>query len=114
MPPTATDSTLAQGLRRRERLAWEQVYAEHAPRLPVVLDDVVAEHGDTAGIHARETGEDIDERGFAGAVRPEQAMHLGLEHIEVDTLERLDSWELLNEVPDLQDFRHWTTSPRRL
>jgi hypothetical protein len=33
----------------------------------------MAEHGGTAGIHAREAGKDIDERGFAGAVRPEQA-----------------------------------------
>ena len=34
--------------------------------------------------------------------------------VEVDPLERLDSGELLDEVPDLEDGGHCTTSPRRL
>ena len=45
---------------------------------------------------------------------PEQAVHLGLEHVEVDALERLDARVLLDEVADLEDLLHWTTSPRRL
>ena len=60
------------------------------------------------------TGNALDERRLAGAVGAEQAMHLGLEHVEVDTLKRLDARELLDQVADLEDLRHWTTSPRRL
>ena len=45
---------------------------------------------------------------------PEQAVHLALEDVEVDPLERLDAGELLHEVAHLEDLGHATTSPRRL
>ncbi len=69
---------------------------------------------DLAARRLERAGDALDERRLAGAVGAEQAVHLGLEHVEVDTLERLDPRELLDEVADLEDLRHWTTSPRRL
>ena len=44
---------------------------------------------------------------------PEQAMHLALDDVEVDPLERLDAGELLDEVAHLENRGHVTTSPRR-
>ena len=83
----------ARGIARWKRLAHEK--------------DLAARRLDRAG-------NALDQRRLAGAVGAEQAVHFGLENVEVDTLERLDSRKLLDEVADLEDLRHWTTSPRRL
>ena len=74
----------------------------------------LAREQDLAARRLERAGDALDERRLAGAVRAEQAVHLGLEHVEVDALERLDPGELLDQVADLEDLRHWTTSPRRL
>ena len=89
------DASLQRSRRvaRRKRLTQEQ--------------DLAAGRLDDAG-HA------LDQRRLAGAVRAEQAVHLGLEHVQVDPLERLHSGELLDEVANLENLRHRTTRGRRL
>ena len=83
----------SRGVSRRQRLAQEQ--------------DLAA-----GGLHR--AGDTLDERRLACAVRAEQAVNLGLEHVEVDALERLDARVLLDQVANLEDLRHRTTSGRRL
>ena len=62
-------------------------------------------------VHA---GDALDQRRLAGSVGAEQAVHLALEDVEADPLQRLDAGELLHEVAHLEDLGHATTSPRRL
>ena len=79
-------SSTSRTLKNGSNAHFLRYHAERAPRLPVFLDHVVPEHRDTAGIQARETGEDIDERGFAGTVRSEQAEEFATPDIEVHAL----------------------------
>jgi hypothetical protein len=80
----------------------------------VALGKRLVHEEDLAAGRLDHPGDTLDQRRLPGAVRPEEAMHLGLEHVEVDTLESPDSRELFDEVADLEDLRHRTTSPRRL
>jgi hypothetical protein len=90
MPKAKVTGLQTQHLAHAEKWVVHKLlrhHAEYAPRLPVVLCHVVAENSDAAGIQARETGEDIDERRFAGAIWPEQAEELTALDIEIDTLQ---------------------------
>ena len=51
----------------------------------------LAEEQDLAARRLERAGDALDQRRLACAVRAEQAVHLGLEHVEVDALERLDA-----------------------
>ena len=53
--------------------------------------EVVAEHADGARGLVDQRGEDADQRGLAGAVRPEQCEEVPLLHVEIDPLEGLDT-----------------------
>ena len=50
-------------------------------------------------------GEDLDQRGLAGAVLAEQAVHLAGADLEVDAVERSGAGELLHDAAHLQ--QHW-------
>jgi hypothetical protein len=74
----------------------------------------LAKEEDLAAGRLHRAGDALDERRLAGAVGTEQAVDLGRVDVEIDPLERFDSRKLLDEVPDLENLRHSTTSPRRL
>ena len=55
------------------------------------LGDVDAEHADLAVVGRSQALEDLDGRGLAGAVRPEQPEDLARRDIEVDAVDRRTS-----------------------
>ena len=85
---------------------------ERSRRIPLRQRLAVEQDLAAGGLHR--AGDALDQRGLAGSVRTQQAVHLGLQHLEVHALERLDPRVLLHQVPDLEDLLHRTTSPRRL
>ena len=62
---------------------------------PAVVAGVEAEHGDLARGRCLVALEDLDDRGLAGAVRPEQGEDLAALHFEVDASHGLDGAEVL-------------------
>ena len=54
--------------------------------MPRQAGTVGAADGDPAGMRPLEAGEDIDEGGLAGAVRPDQAEHLAAVQSERDMM----------------------------
>ena len=66
---------------------------------------------DLAAGRLDDAGHALDERRLTRAVRAEQTVHLALEDVEVDAVQRLDSGELLDKVADLEDLRHCDHQP---
>ena len=62
--------------------------------------DVVAVEGDPAGVRPLEAGDQIEERGLAGAVRPDDADQLARRHREGDAPVGHDAAEALGDVRD--------------
>jgi hypothetical protein len=60
----------------------------------------VPKYGDAAGIQVRETGEDIDECGFAGAVRAKQAEELTALDLKIDALQGMHGPVAFVHAPD--------------
>ena len=56
-----------------------------------VAHDVVAVGGDGAGRGRDDAADDVDQRGLAGAVRPEQREDLAAADLEVDVLEGVEA-----------------------
>ena len=55
-----------------------------------------------AGVGPVGPGEHLDQRRLAGAVLPQQAVHLARGDVEVDAVERADPREVLDDAPHLQ------------
>ena len=67
----------------------------------VVADDVVAVHRHRAARRIDDAADDVDQRGLAGAVRPEQGEDLAVRDVEIDVLERLEARRVgLRQVRD--------------
>ena len=82
----------AQGFAHIEKRIVDQFlrhHAERAARLPVVAHHVMPHDGGVAGIGAGEPGENGNQRGFAGAVGPQQAKKLARLNVERNPVERL-------------------------
>ena len=76
-------------------------------RRAVILDDVVAADRHAARGRRDDAADDVDERGLAGAVRPEEREDLALANLEVDVLQCLEArGVLLLERGDGNDRRH--------
>ena len=73
----------------------------------IVGEDVVAADGDRAGRRRHDPADDADQRGLAGAVRPEQRENLALVDVEIDALECLEPGSIgLGKVRNRNDRRH--------
>ena len=81
-------------------------HAEHAPRPPVVGDDIGAHHAHLARACARQAGDDADQGGLAGAVRPEQAEELALGDGKAHPGERLQRAVALLDVQGFNGKSH--------
>ena len=81
---------------------------DQRPYGPVIGDDVVTVDGDLAGTWGHDPANDVDQRGLAGAVRPEQSEDLAFLDVEIDILERLEARGVgLRHVLDGDDrWRH--------
>ena len=98
---------IEQVLRRDARVDAELLrqIAEHAADRERVGNDVGAVEGDATGGRLLQGGDDPHQRRFAGAVRPEQAVHAA-RHVEIDPRERLNAVRIgVPEVSDLQPRR---------
>jgi hypothetical protein len=58
---------------------------------------------DVAGVWPVRPGQNLDQRGLAGAVLPEQAVHLARAHLELDAVQRPYTRERLDDVREPQD-----------
>ena len=74
------------------------------------IGDVVAFEHDAAGGRAQHAGQEIDHRGLAGAVRPDQRVPRAFLHREIDVLRGKDAAEALFQSDGLQD-RHRSQRP---
>jgi len=63
-------------------------------------DDVGAHHAHAARVGAREPGDEVDERGLAGAVRAEQPEELAALDRQADAVERAQAAIALLDLPD--------------
>src|SRR5690606_32218065 len=66
---------------------------------------LAAEH-DGARVGPMRPGQDLDERGLAGAVLAEEAVHLPRPHLEIHPVEGPDPGELLDDPPHHQQLAH--------
>ena len=73
--------------------------------LGVVEDRLLAVDQELARVGAVHTGEDLHERGLAGAVLPDEAVHLAAEQLDVPVLERVNRAEALLRVLEGDDGR---------
>ena len=64
--------------------------------------DLLAVHGDRAGVGPQDPGEDLDQRRLAGSVRAEQGVHLARPHRQIDGAQRDDRPERLAHGSGLQ------------
>jgi hypothetical protein len=71
--------------------------------LGVVEDRLVAVQQEAAGVRPVHAGEDLHERGLAGAVLADEAVHLAGEELDVAVLERVDRAEALLGVLEDED-----------
>ncbi|MBI4950708.1 MAG: PAS domain S-box protein [Myxococcales bacterium] len=102
-----------EGAEERERLAHRELGlevrllerdAEPLAQPRRVLLPAATEQGDLARRRLEQPLEDLDRRGLAGAVRPEQAEALPAYHLEVEPVDRDDVAEALHE-PAARDGR---------
>ena len=77
---------------------------EHTVRRAV--GDVLAPQADLALLHALITGDDVEERRLARAVRADQAVDLTLVDLECTTVQRLDAAVGLDHPADLDQGAH--------
>ncbi len=75
--------------------------------LGVVEDRLLAVEHEPAGVGPVDAGEDLDERRLAGAVLPDEAVHLAGEQLDVAVLESVNGAEALLGVLEGED-RAWT------
>src|SRR5690606_36871751 len=80
--------------------------AQAAPRCTVLARDVAPEHAHVAFREAREAGDDVDQGGLAGAVRPEQAEELAAPDREIDALEGMHRAVALVQARNGNSVRH--------
>ena len=81
--------------------------ADQRARGAVVADDVMAVDRDRAGGRIDDAADDADQRGLAGAVRPEQRENLAAADVQVDALERLEAGGIgLGQILDGDDGLH--------
>ena len=81
--------------------------ADHGARGAVVADVVVAVHRHRAGGRIDDAADDADQRGLAGAVRPEQRENLAAPDLQVDALQRLEARGVgLRKISDGDDGLH--------
>ena len=64
---------------------------DHGARGAVVADVVVAVHRHGAAGRIGDAADDVDQRGLAGAVRPEQRENLAAPDLQVDAFQRLET-----------------------
>jgi hypothetical protein len=60
--------------------------------------DVLVERDDLAGRGPQEAGEEVEQRGLAGAVGPHEGVHSALMHLEVDAVDRAEAPERLAQT----------------
>src|SRR5690606_14781352 len=65
--------------------------------------DDLAVPPDLPGVRLVRTGQDLDEGGLAGAVLPEQAVHLAGTDLEVHAVEGLGAGEVLDDAGELKE-----------
>ena len=56
-----------------------------------------------AAVGSDQAAKNVDRRGLAGAVRPEQAIDLARSHMEADAAQRVHSTEALSEIDDFNE-----------
>ena len=76
--------------------------AHDARRVRRQMDDLLALIFVIAGILRVGAGDDIDERGFAGAVLAEENVHLAVTQIEIDAVQRHHAGEVLRYAGKLE------------
>jgi hypothetical protein len=60
---------------------------------------------DSSAIRLFEAGENLDEGGFAGAIRADQTVHFARINLEIHALERLDASEMFPEIANSDEWR---------
>src|SRR5439155_306904 len=85
----------------------ERVFLEHHGAGGIGLLDRLAKGKDLPRAGPRESGDGVEEGGFAAARRSEQADELARRHLEVNPVQGDDAAELLAHAPDLDGgLRH--------
>ena len=65
--------------------------ADQRARRAIFLVDIVATDGHAALAEIRDPADDADQRGLAGAIRPEQRKYLAAANLQVDVVKRLET-----------------------
>jgi hypothetical protein len=84
-------------------VAHERQLASHRSAL---AGEVVPEHRGLARAHREEAGEQAEDRGLPGAVRPGQEDGLVLGHVEIDSGERGEAPQEADGRAESYDERH--------
>src|SRR5579862_1709702 len=81
--------------------------ADHGAGGTIAPHDIVATGGDAAGAGRDDAANDVDQGGFAGAVRPEQREDLAPLDVEIDQLQGLKAGGVgFGDALDRDDGRH--------
>ena len=72
---------------------------ERALRRARVVDRLAVER-DLAGVGGQHAGDEIEERGFAGAVRADQRVDVAARHIHVEFVQRVEAAETFGQAFD--------------
>ena len=77
--------------------------------------DALAGEGDAAGIGREGAGDQVEQRGLAGAVRADHREDRALRHLEADAVDRDQAAEALADIVDGKQRAHFgfSVSPRR-
>ena len=113
------NSKPAETHRRPHRLERVGVqFLRHQPdqrtRRAIVLDEMMASDQHRTGGRIDDAADDVDQRGLAGAVRPEQREDFPARDVEIDALQRMKSGRIgLDQIGDRNDRLHAGTGKRR-
>src|SRR6266852_1547513 len=78
--------------------------SDQRARRAIFLVDIVAIDGDVAFARIGDAADDADQRGLAGAVRPEQRKNLAALDFQVDAIQRLEAGAIdLRQIGDGND-----------
>ena len=74
--------------------------------------DALAGEGDRSGVGREHAGDHVEQRGLAGAVRPDDRENAALGHLEADPVDRDQAAEPLAHAIDRQQRAHFFRSAR--
>ena len=95
-------------------VAEQRVMLEHEADMALAgaaRERILAVEGDLAGIRPVEAGDDPQQRGLAGARRPEQRQQLAVADLQIDIVERGELAEFLDDVFDFNRHLEFVLRP---